>query len=215
MATERTRPSPSLVISILALTISITGVATALPGKDTVNSGDIVNGTIRDVDLQEGAVGSAAVADNSLVEQDLAPDSVTISELGPNSVANSHIIDGQVTSNEIANGQISATDIAPEAIKASELGNVVLRLGPIAESHSGTPQNGDWAGSTSTASCETGEELISGGARFASNEGDALGSELAIGELDFDPDDETVRAIGLNDLYSNAQFRATALCLDN
>ncbi len=215
MANNRNRPSPSLIISVLALTISITGVATALPGRNTVNSGDIVNGTIRDVDIRDGAVGSAAVLDDSLGTQDLGPGSVTLSELGPNSVASGDIVDGQITSADIGNGQVAATDIGQGAVRASELGNVVMRLGPIVESHAGTPQNGDWAGSTSTAACEAGEELISGGARFGSNEGDALGAELAIGELDFDPDEETVRAIGLNDFYADAQFRATALCLDN
>jgi hypothetical protein len=215
MASNRTRPSPSLIISTLALLISITGVAAALPGRNTVNSGDIVNGSIRDVDIGEGAVGSLAVADDSLAADDLAPQSVGASELAANSVGSGDIIDGQVISTDIGTASVGSSELAPGSVQASELGNVVVRLGPIVESHAGTPQNGDWAGGMSTAACETGEELISGGARFSSNEGDNVGSELAIGELDFDPDAETVKAIGLNDFYADAQFRATALCLDN
>lgn len=35
------RPSASLIISILALVLATTGIATGLPGKNKVDSGDI------------------------------------------------------------------------------------------------------------------------------------------------------------------------------
>src|SRR5688500_797773 len=172
MASNRTRPSPSLIISTLALLISITGVATALPGRNTVNSGDIVNGSIRDVDIGEGAVGSLAVADDSLAADDLAPQSVGASELAANSVGTGEIMDGQIFAADIGTAQVGSAELAAASARASELVHVVMRLGPVVESHSGTPQNGDWAGATSTAACESGEEVISGGARFGGNEGE-------------------------------------------
>jgi len=101
-------------------------------------------------------------------------------------------------------------------VEASEIGDgIVLRLGPVVESNSGTPQNGDWAGARSTAECEPGEELVAGAGRHGGNEGDDVGAELAIGELDLDPVAESVTAIGLNDLYGNGAFRATAMCLQD
>lgn len=217
------RPSASLAISVLALTLSITGAAGALPGRDTVNSGDIVNGSIRSADLKKGAVNSRVVKNDSLKAKDLGPDSATASEIAPGSVSGVAIANGtistfdigsgQVTSSDIGTGQVTSSDIGAGAVRASELASTVLRLGPIDTSHSGSAMNGDWAGSTSTAECEPGEDLIAGGARHANNEGENLGVELAVGEIDLDPVTDTVRAIGLNDFYAAGQFRAIALCL--
>jgi hypothetical protein len=202
---DRFRPSPALVISMLALMISISGVAVALPGTNTVNSGDIVNGTIKSIDLKDDeAVASEDVIDGTLGSADVGPNQLTSADLALDSV----------TSAELANGQVLSADLGAGSVKAAEIGDgVVLRLGPIVEANAGTPQNGDWGGAMSIAECESGEELVSGGARFAGNEGDDIGAELAIGELDFDTTAETVKAIGLSDIYFNAQFRATAMCM--
>lgn len=66
------RPSPSVVISILALFVALSGVAVALPGENTVNSGDVVNNSLRSVDLKNGSgVKGVDVTDNSLSGADI------------------------------------------------------------------------------------------------------------------------------------------------
>jgi hypothetical protein len=79
----RRGPSPALLVSFVALFVALSGAAVALPGKETVNSGDIVNESIKSADLKnDTAVKTADVVDETLTSDDLAPASVAASELG-------------------------------------------------------------------------------------------------------------------------------------
>jgi hypothetical protein len=49
------RPTPAMLVAVVALVIAATGVATALPGKNTVDSGDIENGEVKSNDLNRKA----------------------------------------------------------------------------------------------------------------------------------------------------------------
>jgi hypothetical protein len=80
---RRLRSAAPLLLSGLALFAATTGIATALPGTNTVNSGDITDNTIKTQDLRDGkAVQGADVIDNSLGRDDLAPNSVRSEEIG-------------------------------------------------------------------------------------------------------------------------------------
>lgn len=80
---RRLRNVAPLLLSGLALFAATTGVAAALPGTETVNSGDIKDNTVKTQDLKDGkAVEGADVVDDSLTADDLAPNSVRSTELG-------------------------------------------------------------------------------------------------------------------------------------
>jgi hypothetical protein len=81
---RRRRPSAALVVSMAALVMSISGVAVALPGKNTVNSGDIVNETIRGKDIAENAITSSCSVGSC--SEELGPDTIGSSELSSGSV---------------------------------------------------------------------------------------------------------------------------------
>ncbi len=49
------RPTPAFVVAVIALAVAATGVATALPGKNKVDSGDIANGEVSSKDLNKNA----------------------------------------------------------------------------------------------------------------------------------------------------------------
>ncbi len=84
----RKLPSPALVLSIVALVAAISGVAAALPGKNSVDSGDIKNNSVKtgDVknenltgtDVKKGTIAGSDVKDNSITGTD-----VNESTLGP------------------------------------------------------------------------------------------------------------------------------------
>ena len=67
----RHRPSPALAIAFLALLVALSGTAVALPGRNTVDSGDIKNHVIRNQDLRGNAVTGAKVRRNSLTGGDV------------------------------------------------------------------------------------------------------------------------------------------------
>jgi hypothetical protein len=48
--------SPGVLLGLLALFVATTGVATALPGHNTVRSDDIVNGQVKSVDVKDGSL---------------------------------------------------------------------------------------------------------------------------------------------------------------
>jgi len=68
------KPSPSLVISILALAFAVgLGPASALVGRDSVNSGDVKNNSLRGGDIKKGAIRSGDVRDRTIKVRDLNP----------------------------------------------------------------------------------------------------------------------------------------------
>jgi hypothetical protein len=161
------RVSPALVISCLALFMALAGSAFAagIVGKNSVRSAQIVDGTVRTIDLHDGAVNSAKVGDNTLTAADLAPNAagpeeiaenaVSSSKVAPDSLTSSDLGPNSVTSSEVADQSITSADIAPDSVRANELGAITQRN--ITETIK--------AGATGSvsASCEPGEQIISGG----------------------------------------------------
>ena len=53
MSKQTYRPSPALIVAMIALVASLGGTAVALPGQDSVGSGDIKNNSIKSTDLKD------------------------------------------------------------------------------------------------------------------------------------------------------------------
>jgi hypothetical protein len=70
------RPSPALIVALVALVAAMSGAAVALPGKNTVNSGDIKDGDVRAKDLERDAVRSKHVKGKSLRGSDVQDDAL-------------------------------------------------------------------------------------------------------------------------------------------
>jgi hypothetical protein len=56
------KPSPALVVACIALVAALGGTAIALPGKNTVNSGDIKNRQVKPADLSAASKSPRAFA---------------------------------------------------------------------------------------------------------------------------------------------------------
>ena len=88
---SRLRPSPAMIVALIALFVALGGSAAALSGSNTVFTDDIANdsfnsptegqGGLVAADLRASSVGTSEVALNSLGAGDLAPNSVGSSEL--------------------------------------------------------------------------------------------------------------------------------------
>jgi hypothetical protein len=161
---RRRRPSAALVISCVALFLTLAGTAFALP-KLSVRSAQIVNGTVRTVDLRDNAVsspkiapdavGSVQIAENAVSSPEVAPDSLTASDLGVASVTSSEVADQSLTSNDLGPDSVGSSEIAANSVGSSELGNVTVRTNAEAIAKGA-------AGSVSV-NCAAGEQVISGG----------------------------------------------------
>ena len=97
------RPSPSFVISCIALFVALSASAIALPGKNTVESDDIKPDVV--------------------TSQDLAQDSVTFSELANDAVNSSAILDGAVNSDQL--GLVEEIEGDVKALNQAETGYAI------------------------------------------------------------------------------------------
>ena len=68
---------------VVVVGVTTLGVANALPGKNTVDSGDIINGQVKRADIAGGAVNGAKVANGSLTGADIADGTVRAADLAP------------------------------------------------------------------------------------------------------------------------------------
>lgn len=175
------RPTPSMVISCVALFLALTGSAFAV-AKNSVRSPQIVNGTIRTVDLRGNAVAAGKIApnavdtteiaENGVESADVAPDSLTAGDLAPNSVASSEVADQSLTQDDLGPNSVGSSEIQAGAIRASE-------LGPIIQVSNSTGIAAGANGGVSV-SCPAGTTVISGGAQPA-NFGVEMTSSLRSG----------------------------------
>jgi hypothetical protein len=168
----------SNVIGYVALFFAIGGTAMALPGGNTVNSGDIINGEVKNqdltadavtsgkiapqevrrADLRDTAVDSTKVKDESLTSSDLGADSAGLAEIDQSAFFSGDISnDGSPGSPlQITTGGVDSGDIGNSAVHAAELGTITQRSATSATIAAGG--NG-----SVTASCLAGERVLSGG----------------------------------------------------
>ena len=136
----------SNVIGYVALFFAISGTAMALPGTNTVNSGDIINEEVRAADIRENAVGSS----------ELRTDAVGSAVIRADAVGSSEIVTDAVGASEISNNAIDQGEVAPNGIGADELTTINRRSAtsaPIANNSSGNVG----------VQCNAGEQVIGGG----------------------------------------------------
>ena len=77
------RPTPSFVVSCLALFVALSGTAVALQGSNAVKSDDIAKGAVHTADVAKNAINSAKVANGSLKNADFAPGTLLQGPQGP------------------------------------------------------------------------------------------------------------------------------------
>jgi hypothetical protein len=87
----RRRPSPAMVVAFVALLAALSGTAVALPGTNTVDSGDIKQGAVKTKDIANGAV--------------------TTKKLKNGAVATKKLKNGAVNSQKVKDDSLTGADI--------------------------------------------------------------------------------------------------------
>lgn len=67
----RRRPSAAMLVAFVALIAALSGTAVALPGKNTIDSGDIKKAAVKASDIAKNAVNGVKVKPNSLTGADV------------------------------------------------------------------------------------------------------------------------------------------------
>ena len=171
---SRLRPSPALVIALIALFVSLGGTAAALSGSNTVFSDDITDnqvysadvrndtlatGGLGAIDLRPGSVGTSEAANNSLTGTD-----INESSLGEVPSATLGGLGGQ--SNEFGLCDPESTSLSSCAFTSFDLPapSRVLIIGQIrAEPDTGGGNGGGNCGVGSPSASSTIPVFVNGG----------------------------------------------------
>jgi len=89
---SRLRPSPAMVVALIALFVALGGTAAALSGSNTVFTDDITDNQVYSADVRNDTLSGGGLA-----AADLKPSSVGTSEVANNSIASADITNGAVS----------------------------------------------------------------------------------------------------------------------
>jgi hypothetical protein len=145
------RPSPAIIIAVLALVAAVAGTAVAADPVATTSAKKVTKKKVKKIankQIDQRAPGlsvaQAETASNANTANSVSPNGVDTTALQDNAVTNAKLGDGAVSSAEIENGQVRATDLGP----------TVVRSNSVAGTDSPRPLS---------VNCQAGEQVISGG----------------------------------------------------
>jgi hypothetical protein len=108
----RWKPSPSMVVALIALFVALAGTVSALPRSNTVFSDDIVNKQVRTPDLAKAAVKRGKLANGAVTDAKLANGAVTNAKLANGAVTNAKLADNAVASGQVLDGSLGTEDLS-------------------------------------------------------------------------------------------------------
>lgn len=221
MRSIRSKASPGVVLGVIAILIALSGTSIALPGTNSVDSGDIKKNAVRTSDVKNQNLKGRDVAPNTLTGSDInegslgtVPTADSARPSGPaggdlaGSYPNPSVGPNTINSANVVNDSLGADDLGADSVAASELGPIVERVnqGSIIDV---VAQNGAWSPSGPiTASCLAGEQLLGAAAHF-----DGTGNNLATQELDTNFTANSVTGQGISDAGGTVNFVVTAICI--
>lgn len=149
------RPSPAMAVAFVALLAALSGTAIALPGTNSVDSGDIKNNTIRSKDVRNNNLKTGDVRNNTLRSADVRNDTLTGADINEGTL-------GQVPSANTANSANSANtaNTANSAGNANTVNGVqVIPLNFAVEATVGNTEVLNVNGLIITVACAAGPTL--------------------------------------------------------
>lgn len=141
---NRWQPSPSLVVSFVALFVALSGTALALKAN-SVGSKHIRDGAVKRAHVRDGAIDSSKVLDESLGAADIGADAVGGSEIATDAVGSGEIAPGAIGSSKIQTGAVGSPEIATNAVGSSEIADDAVGRFEIAPSAVGSDEIADGA----------------------------------------------------------------------
>jgi hypothetical protein len=96
-----TRPSPALIVAMIALVAALAGTANALPGSNMIDRDDLRAQSVSGKAIQQGAVNNHKIKDGAVTDVKLADGSVVPSKIADAAVTGSKLADDAVTGRKV------------------------------------------------------------------------------------------------------------------
>jgi hypothetical protein len=138
-------PSPAMAVAFVALVAALSGTAVALPGKNSVDSGDLKKGAVRGPDIGANAVTGKKVKGSSLTGSDVRANSLTGGDINEGSLAQVPSANAANTANSANNansanransaGSVDQIDPSEPSFLTEGGSRVILQRGPITVTH--------------------------------------------------------------------------------
>lgn len=205
------RPSAAMVVALITLFAATGGVGYAAA---TIDSGDILNNSIRSkdvlnrnlraVDVKKDSLGSGVIKESSLGKVPSAGTADTAQQAtsAQNAVNAQQAVNAQTAATVGPNG-VRPAALQTSSVTGPKLGSVVVRTHTVSVPSLGS--EGLELG------CQAGEQLLSGGARWSA----APAEYPALRLVHSYPVNTTWFARGYNDTAIARDLTVRVLCLDN
>jgi hypothetical protein len=212
------RPSPAMIVAVVALFAGTGGVGYAAATIDSGNvvdnslrSKDVRNRNLRGEDVQKNSLGGTAIKESALAKVPSAgsADAAQHATSAQDAVNAQNAASAQNAVNAETAAAVGPDGVGPAALQSSsvtgpKMGSVVIRTDTI------PVQTGE--SEYESVNCESGEQLLSGGASW-SGDTDADGANLDI--VFSYPSSSTWTARGYNNTGGERTLTVRALCLNS
>ncbi len=142
------RRLPIAVISALILALAFTSVASALPGRRSVDSND----------LQSNVVKSTTIINGEVKQQDLGAGSVISATVQDESLTGTDIQNGSLTGDDVADDSLTGQDVKESTLQGVASNQIRTIVGAGAVGNGGV--------GSATATCATTERAIGASAAY-------------------------------------------------
>lgn len=103
-----------------------------ISGNLTIESADIVDGTIATADIADSAVTTAKLAADAVTGAKIADDQINSEHYVDGSIDTAHIADAQITTAKIADSNVTTAKIADDAVTAAKIADNSITAGQLA-----------------------------------------------------------------------------------
>ncbi len=153
---RRQRPSPAMAVAMLALFLALGSTAVALPGRNTVDSGDIRNQEVKSADVLDGTLTSTDVAFDSIHGDEIQDGTLDGADIVDNSLGGTDI--AELSLGPVADAQRLGSVPAADYQRRCREGTVhaYARVKGAASNFPSTGTTSDTAYVDTTFNCSTG-----------------------------------------------------------
>jgi len=168
----KSRPSPAIVVAVVALVAALAGTAVAGPDASTsaVTKKKVKKIANKEID-KRFPLGTAGLADSAVTTPKLGDGAVTTPKLGDGAVTTPKLGDGAVTEPKLGDGAVTTTKLADDAVTSGKIGAGQIRasdLGTITTVQTTMQVPANSAGLADVA-CPAGSVMLSGGGYWTTN----------------------------------------------